>query len=208
MIVDSRPILLLPPSIINLTFKVKIFSLMAKSLAPVGIVFCLISIVTGSLWGKPTWGTWWVWDARLTSMLVLLFFYLIYLIVWKLVKNFDKANKISSIIVLKPLAPVFLCMANFAIVCKASGRNSSSHFSIAKSFWYCLVNAFLGSIRILTRALWFNSLRDATTGILPTNSGIRPYWIRSSGSISRKISPILLVSDMALTSAIKPMPEK
>jgi heme exporter protein C len=58
----------------------------------------LISIVTGSLWGKPTWGIWWVWDARLTSMLILLFFYLIYVLTWKFIEDFDKANKISSII--------------------------------------------------------------------------------------------------------------
>ena len=85
-------------SIINLVFKAKIFSLMAKSLAPAGFLFCLVSIVTGSLWGKPTWGTWWVWDARLTSMIILFFFYLLYLIVWKAIKNFEKASKISSII--------------------------------------------------------------------------------------------------------------
>ncbi|MBO6472093.1 MAG: cytochrome c biogenesis protein CcsA, partial [Pelagibacteraceae bacterium] len=61
-------------------------------------VFALVSIVTGSLWGKPTWGTWWVWDARLTSMLILFIFYIAYISVWKFVDNYEKANKISSII--------------------------------------------------------------------------------------------------------------
>ena len=83
-------------SILNLIFKIKFVTLMAKSLAPIGIVFSLISIITGSLWGKPTWGVWWVWDARLTSMLILFLFYLAYITTWKLVKNFEKANKISS----------------------------------------------------------------------------------------------------------------
>jgi len=85
-------------SILNLIFKARFMSLIAKSLAPAGIIFTIISIVTGSLWGKPTWGVWWVWDARLTSMLILFCFYLSYILTWKFVNDFEKANKISSII--------------------------------------------------------------------------------------------------------------
>ena len=85
-------------SILNLVFKARFMPLIAKSLAPAGIVFTTISIVTGSLWGKPTWGVWWVWDARLTSMLILFCFYLAYILTWKFVNEFEKANKISSII--------------------------------------------------------------------------------------------------------------
>ena len=85
-------------SILNLTFKIKFLPLMAKSLAPVGCIFSVISIVTGSLWGKPTWGTWWVWDARLTSMTVLFLFYIAYIFTWKFIKNFERANNISSVI--------------------------------------------------------------------------------------------------------------
>ena len=85
-------------SILNLIFKIKFMPLMAKSLAPVGCMFSLVSIVTGSLWGKPTWGVWWVWDARLSSMGILLLFYLAYIFIWRFVNNFEKANKISSVI--------------------------------------------------------------------------------------------------------------
>ena len=85
-------------SICNIIFKIKFMSLMAKSLAPIGCIFALISIVTGSLWGKPTWGIWWVWDARLTSMAILLLFYLAYIFTWKFIDSFEKANRISSII--------------------------------------------------------------------------------------------------------------
>ena len=85
-------------SIMALIFKIKILPLMAKSLAPVGFIFALVSIVTGSLWGKPTWGIWWVWDARLTSMLILFIFYIIYMLIWKYVDNYENANKISSIV--------------------------------------------------------------------------------------------------------------
>jgi len=85
-------------SILNLIFRIKFVSLMAKSLAPVGCIFSLVSIVTGSLWGKPTWGVWWVWDARLTSMAILFLFYLAYIFTWQFVNDFERANKITSII--------------------------------------------------------------------------------------------------------------
>ena len=85
-------------SILNLIFRIKFVSFMAKSLAPVGCIFSLVSIVTGSLWGKPTWGIWWVWDARLTSMLILFLFYLAYIFTWQFVNDFERANKITSII--------------------------------------------------------------------------------------------------------------
>ena len=85
-------------SICNLIFKIKLMPLLAKSIAPIGCTFSIISIVTGSLWGKPTWGIWWVWDARLTSMIVLLLFYILYIVSWRLINNFEKANKVSSVI--------------------------------------------------------------------------------------------------------------
>ena len=85
-------------SICNLVFKIKFMPLLAKSLAPIGCIFSLISIVTGSFWGKPTWGVWWVWDARLTSMVILFLFYVSYILTWKFIDNFERANKISSVI--------------------------------------------------------------------------------------------------------------
>ena len=85
-------------SFLNLVFKIKFMPFISKSLAPIGLIFCLISIVTGSLWGKPTWGTWWAWDARLTSMLVLFLFYIAYILSWKIIKVYERANKVSSII--------------------------------------------------------------------------------------------------------------
>ena len=81
-----------------LVFKNKNFSLITKSLAPSGFVFNVIALVTGSIWGKPTWGTWWAWDARITSMLLLAFFYLMFLLSWKVTDNEEKAVKISSYI--------------------------------------------------------------------------------------------------------------
>ena len=79
-------------------FKNKNFSLITKSLAPSGFVFSIIALVTGSIWGKPTWGTWWAWDARITSMLLLSIFYLLFILSWRITTDSDKAQRISSFI--------------------------------------------------------------------------------------------------------------
>ena len=71
-------------TIVNFLFKFKNALIIYKSLAPIGFTFCLISIVTGSVWGQPTWGTFWAWDARLTSMLILLVFYILLLTIKKI----------------------------------------------------------------------------------------------------------------------------
>ncbi len=85
-------------SIVGYIFKIKNFFLISKSLAPSGFVFNVIALVTGSIWGKPTWGTWWAWDARITSMLILAFFYLMYLIAWRIYEDKEQVLKVTSII--------------------------------------------------------------------------------------------------------------
>jgi len=85
-------------SLFSFIFKNKNFSLISKSLAPSGFLFNIIALVTGAIWGKPTWGTWWAWDARITSMLILALFYSMYLLSWKIFRNEKQATKITSII--------------------------------------------------------------------------------------------------------------
>ena len=85
-------------SLVSFIFKNKNFSLISKSLAPSGFVFNIIALVSGAIWGKPTWGTWWAWDARITSMLILALFYSMYLLSWKIFRNEKQATKITSII--------------------------------------------------------------------------------------------------------------
>ena len=85
-------------SVGSFIFKNKNFSLIAKSLAPSGFLFNVIALVTGSIWGKPTWGTWWAWDARITSMLILALFYIIYILAWRIYDNGEKVHKITSMI--------------------------------------------------------------------------------------------------------------
>ena len=85
-------------SIFGYIFKVQNFFLISKSLAPSGFVFNIIALVTGSIWGKPTWGTWWAWDARITSMLILALFYGMYILAWRIFEDKDKVFKVTLII--------------------------------------------------------------------------------------------------------------
>ena len=85
-------------TMINYVFKIKNLFLLVKSLAPIGLMFTCLAIVTGSLWGKPTWGTLWAWDARLTSMLVLVLFYISFILSLRYLKDKEKLPKILSTI--------------------------------------------------------------------------------------------------------------
>ena len=85
-------------SILVFIFKNKNFILIAKSIAPSGFIFNIIALVTGSIWGRPTWGTWWAWDARITSMLILALFYLMYLMAWRIFENKKYVLKVTSFI--------------------------------------------------------------------------------------------------------------
>ena len=87
-------------SVGSFVFKNKNFALISKSLAPSGFIFNIIALVTGSIWGKPTWGTWWAWDARITSMLILALFYGMYLLAWRVYEDQDKVIKITSMIII------------------------------------------------------------------------------------------------------------
>jgi heme exporter protein C len=85
-------------SFVSLIFRVKVFTVYAKSLAPIGLVFSLISVVTGSLWGFPTWGTFWSWDGRLTSMFILVLTYILYVFLWSFIKDYNSAEKITNVV--------------------------------------------------------------------------------------------------------------
>jgi heme exporter protein C len=84
----------------GLVFRHPIAHIAAKAAAPIGACFTFLALATGSLWGKPMWGTWWVWDARLTSMFVLFLLYLGYLAVWSAFGEDNRAARIASVVAL------------------------------------------------------------------------------------------------------------
>ena len=111
-------------SIGNFIFKNKNFSIIAKSLAPSGFVFNIIALVTGSIWGKPTWGTWWAWDARITSMLILALFYAMYILAWRIFDKKENVTKITSIIAI--LGAVNIPIIKFSVVWWATLHQNAS----------------------------------------------------------------------------------
>ncbi|MCK5425613.1 MAG: cytochrome c biogenesis protein CcsA, partial [Emcibacter sp.] len=80
----------------------------ARAAAPMGAAFTALALLTGSLWGKPMWGTFWIWDARLTSMLILFFLYLGYIAVWQTIEDQARAAKIASIVAMVGLVNVII----------------------------------------------------------------------------------------------------
>ena len=87
-------------SIGSLIWRHPLADVAAKTAAPIGAAFCFLALLTGSLWGKPMWGTWWVWDARLTSMLVLFFLYLGLIAIWQAIEEPSKAGRAAAILAL------------------------------------------------------------------------------------------------------------
>ena len=85
---------------LGLAFNTRLSAMMASALAPTGALFTFLSLVTGSLWGKPMWGTWWVWDARLTSELILLFLYLGFLALQSSIDDPRRADKACAVLAL------------------------------------------------------------------------------------------------------------
>ena len=85
-------------SILSFIFKIKNLILITKSIAPIGFMFTCLAIITGAIWGQPTWGTYWAWDARITSMVILALFYFIFIMTNKLISEEEKANRISSFV--------------------------------------------------------------------------------------------------------------
>jgi heme exporter protein C len=85
-------------AILGLTLNAKLSYMMARSIAPTGAMFTFVALVTGAFWGKPMWGAWWVWDARLTSELILLFLYIGYLSLQSAIDDRSRADKASAIL--------------------------------------------------------------------------------------------------------------
>ncbi len=100
-------------SLFSLVWRHPLSDVAAKAAAPLGAVFTVLGLVTGSLWGKPTWGTYWVWDARLTSFLLLLFLYLGYIALWNAIEDEVRAARAAAILAL--LGAVNLPVIEFSV---------------------------------------------------------------------------------------------
>jgi heme exporter protein C len=95
---QSAYIMMALAGLVGLVWNMKMSFLVAKVIAPIGASLAIVSLLTGAIWGKPTWGTWWVWDARLTSMLILLFLYFGVIAIYNAIENDEMANKAAAIL--------------------------------------------------------------------------------------------------------------
>lgn len=123
-------------------------ALAARAAAPIGAVMTLIALITGALWGKPMWGTYWEWDPRLTSFLILFIFYLGYIALWEAIENPDAAADLTSLLCL--VGSVFAVLSRYAVLFWNQGLHQGATFSmdreenISDIFWYPAVLSMLG----------------------------------------------------------------
>ncbi|MGK0444395.1 MAG: heme exporter protein C [Bermanella sp.] len=97
---QSAYIMMAVAGLVGLVWKMKMSFVVGKTIAPIGASLAVIALVTGAIWGKPTWGTWWVWDARLTSMLILLFLYMGVMAIYNAIESEEMANKAAAVLAL------------------------------------------------------------------------------------------------------------
>ncbi len=121
-------LMMLVASLIWLIRRHHVSALAARAAAPVGIAMTLIALVTGALWGQPMWGTWWAWDPRLTSFLILFLFYLGYVALWEAVEDPDTAADLTSILCL--VGSVFALLSRYAVLFWNQGLHQGASLSL------------------------------------------------------------------------------
>lgn len=140
--------MMLVASLIWLVRRHHVSALAAKAAAPVGITMTLIALLTGALWGSPIWGTYWEWDPRLTSFLILFLFYLGYMALWAAIEEPDTAADLTSILCL--VGSVFAVLSRYAAQFWSQGLHQGASLSLDKEenvadvFWQPLVIAMVG----------------------------------------------------------------
>lgn len=151
-------------SFVGLVWRHALADVAAKAAAPLGAVFTVLGLVTGSLWGRPMWGTYWVWDARLTSFLLLLFLYLGYIALWNAIEDEVRAARAAAILAL--VGAVNLPIIEFSVnwhtlhqgesIMRADGPQISSVFLWPlglTALGYTLLFLVLWTVRIRTEIL-------------------------------------------------------
>ena len=116
--------------IFYLVWKHPLADLIANAIAPIGLIFSVLTLITGSLWGKPMWGTWWAWDPRLTSFLVLFLFYLGYMALWSAIDNPDTAADLTSMLCI--VGSVFAILSRYAVNFWNQGLHQGASLSLDK----------------------------------------------------------------------------
>jgi heme exporter protein C len=146
----SAWMMMLVASLIWLIRRHHVSALSAKAAAPVGLTFTVIGLITGAIWGEPMWGTWWAWDPRLTSFLILALFYLGYLALWEAVEDKDTAADLTSVLCI--VGSVFAFLSRYAVLFWNQGLHQGASLSLDKKehvsdvYWLPLVVCIAGFV--------------------------------------------------------------
>ncbi len=122
-------IMMLVASLIWLIRRHHVSALAAKAAAPIGVTFTLIAMVTGAVWGKPMWGTYWAWDPRLTSFMILLIFYFGYIALWEAIEDSDLAADLTAILCM--VGSVFALLSRYAVQFWSQGLHQGTSVPLA-----------------------------------------------------------------------------
>lgn len=142
--------MMLVASLIWIIRRHHVSALAARAAAPVGLCFTLIALATGALWGQPMWGTWWEWDPRLTSFLILALFYLGYIALWQAVENPDAAADLTGVLCI--VGSVFAVLSRYAVNFWNQGLHQGASLSmdreehVSNVFWLPLIVCIAGFV--------------------------------------------------------------
>ena len=143
-------VMMLVASLIWLVRRHHVSALAAKAAAPVGLVMTLVGLITGAIWGQPMWGTWWAWDPRLTSFLILFLFYLGYIALWAAIEDPDTAADLTSVLCI--VGSVFALLSRYAVNFWNQGLHQGASLSldagenVSDVYWLPLVICIAGFI--------------------------------------------------------------
>lgn len=143
-------IMMLITSLVWLVRRHHVSALAARAAAPIGIVMTLMALFTGAVWGQPMWGTWWAWDPRLTSFLILFLFYLGYIALWEAIEDPDTAADLTSVLCI--VGSVFAVLSRYAVNFWNQGLHQPASLSLDKEenvadvFWYPALVCIVGFI--------------------------------------------------------------
>ncbi|MBT8417847.1 MAG: heme ABC transporter permease [Silicimonas sp.] len=143
-------VMMLVTSLVWLIRRHHVSALAARAAAPIGVTMTLIALVTGAVWGQPMWGTWWAWDPRLTSFLILFLFYLGYIALWAAIEDPDTAADLTSVLCL--VGSVFALLSRYAVNFWNQGLHQGATLSLDKEenisdvFWLPLLVSIAGFV--------------------------------------------------------------
>ena len=161
MMAISAWFMMLVASLIWIVRRHHVSALAARAAAPVGAVMTVIGLITGAIWGQPMWGTWWAWDPRLTSFLILFLFYLGYMALWAAIEDDDTAADLTSILCL--VGSVFALLSRYAVNFWNQGLHQGASLSLDKAenvsdvFYFPLLVSIAGFVLLFVALVFLRT---------------------------------------------------